>query len=185
VTFLVIDVDVVRSSARSSKLILFNLLMAANRDCAQWSVNISPPLLPSEDAPPRKRQKVYTALEETSPVKLKTWKTEDDVPDKDTDRSHRGGAKVHALQFGLRQELLACNEPKEFWDFVRKRTDPRPKPAKVTVEAISADFEARLNHPQIMPASFNAEQLAFNARMNKALEIPHLICLHAGPVLEI
>ncbi|KAJ7606759.1 hypothetical protein DFH06DRAFT_910449, partial [Mycena polygramma] len=90
----------------------------------------------------------------------------------DTERSHRGRAKVHALQFRLRQELLACKEPKEFWDFVRKRTDPRPKPAKVSIDALSTDFEARLNYPQVTPASFDADQLAFNARMNRELKSP-------------
>ncbi|KAJ7177704.1 hypothetical protein C8R46DRAFT_839850, partial [Mycena filopes] len=90
----------------------------------------------------------------------------------DTDRSHRGRAKVHALQFALRQELLACKEPKEFWDFVRKRTDPRPKPAKVTVEALSTDFEARLNFPAVTPRSFNSDQLEFNAKMNRDLRNP-------------
>ncbi|KAJ7111243.1 hypothetical protein C8R44DRAFT_933374 [Mycena epipterygia] len=120
----------------------------------------------------RSRRKVYTTLEETSPVKPKPWKTGDDVPDKDTGRSHRGRAKVHALQFGLRQELLACKQPKDFGDFVRKRTDPRPKPAKVSVEALSANFDARLNYAQVTPDSFNSEQLAFNARMNKELKHP-------------
>ncbi|KAJ7620500.1 hypothetical protein DFH06DRAFT_1010736, partial [Mycena polygramma] len=105
-------------------------------------------------------------------MKPKPWKTGEDVPDKDTGRSHRGRAKVHALQFRLRKELLACKEPKEFWDFVRKRTDPRPRPAKVSIEALSADFEARLNYPQVTPSSFNAEQLAFNARMNRELKRP-------------
>jgi hypothetical protein len=170
--FMFIESKANNESKRGAYALAKSALNLTGRCDTFVNVNISPPPLPSEDAPPRKRQKVYTALEETSPVKLKTWKTGDDVPDKDTDRSHRGRAKVHALQFGLRQELLACKEPKEFWDFVRKRTDPRPKPAKVTVEAMSADFEARLNYPQVMPASFNAEQLAFNARMNKALRDP-------------
>jgi ribonuclease HI len=117
-------------------------------------------------------RKVYSDLEEKSPVKPKLWKTGEDTPtlDKDTDRSHRGRAKVHALQFGLRKELLSCKEPKEFWDWVRKRTDPRPKLAKVSVQALSDEFETRLNYPAVMPASFNAEQLAFNARMNKQLK---------------
>ncbi|KAJ7208418.1 hypothetical protein B0H12DRAFT_995449, partial [Mycena haematopus] len=48
----------------------------------------------------------------------------------------------------------------------------RPKPAKVSVEALSAEFESRLNHPMVMPASFNAEQLAFTERMNKQLKHP-------------
>ncbi|KAJ7182074.1 hypothetical protein C8R46DRAFT_1027877 [Mycena filopes] len=83
--------------------------------------------------PMTKHRKVSTSLEEFSPVKPKPWATGEDVPDKDTGRSHRGRARVHALQFALRTELLACDTPKKFWDFVRKRTDPRPKPAKVTV----------------------------------------------------
>ncbi|KAJ7122094.1 hypothetical protein C8R44DRAFT_537024, partial [Mycena epipterygia] len=48
----------------------------------------------------------------------------------------------------------------------------RPKPAQVSVEALSADFNTRLNYPQVTPASFNAEQLAFNSRMNKELKHP-------------
>ncbi|KAJ7077517.1 hypothetical protein B0H15DRAFT_789627, partial [Mycena belliarum] len=37
---------------------------------------------------------------------------------------------------------------------------------------MSADFEARLNHPQITPRSFNTDQLAFNARMDRELIHP-------------
>jgi hypothetical protein len=76
------------------------------------------------------------------------------------------------LQFELRSDLLACKTPKEFWDFVRKRTDPRPKKAKVTVTKLSAEFEARLNYPKVTPASFNSDQLAFHARMAKGLHPP-------------
>ncbi|KAJ7448992.1 hypothetical protein FB451DRAFT_1532138 [Mycena latifolia] len=97
------------------------------------------------------------------------WKTGDDEDLEYMNQTHRGRAKVHALQAGLREELLACESNKEFWDFVRKRTDPRPKKAKVTITQLSADFEARLNYPEVMPASFNAEQLAFNARMAREL----------------
>ncbi|KAJ6467641.1 hypothetical protein C8R47DRAFT_990337, partial [Mycena vitilis] len=118
------------------------------------------------------RRKVTTALEETSPVKPKPWATGEDAPEEERPQSHRGRAKVHALQFALRTELLACNSPKKFWDFVRKRTDPRPKKSKVSMTDLSADFEARLNFPKVPPASFNAEQLAFNARMAKDLRPP-------------
>jgi hypothetical protein len=118
------------------------------------------------------RQKVTTTLEETSSVKPKPWTTGEDTPDGNTGQSHRGRAKVHALQFGLRTELLDCKKPKEFWDFVRKRTDPRPEKAKVNVTQLSADFEARLNYPKVPPASFNSVQLAFNARMAKELRPP-------------
>ncbi|KAJ7081141.1 hypothetical protein B0H15DRAFT_747982, partial [Mycena belliarum] len=90
----------------------------------------------------------------------------------DTARSHRGRARVHAMQFALRSELLACKSPKNFWDFVRKRTDPRPRQAKVTVTALSTEFEGRLNYPRISPASFNTEQLAFNGKMARELSDP-------------
>ncbi|KAJ7161637.1 hypothetical protein C8R46DRAFT_1283929 [Mycena filopes] len=105
------------------------------------------PLDPPPTWPVGNLRKVYTTLEEVSAVKPKPWKAGEDIADKDPERSHRGRAKVHALQFALRQELLACKEPKEFWDFVRKRTDPRPKPAKVSLEDLSSNFKARLNHP--------------------------------------
>jgi hypothetical protein len=85
------------------------------------------------------------------------------------DRPHRGRAKVHQLQSALRKELLTCENNKEFWDFVRKRTDPRPKKPKVTVTELSVDFEARLNYPEVTPKSFNKEQLEFNARMAREL----------------
>ncbi|KAJ7116279.1 hypothetical protein C8R43DRAFT_902438 [Mycena crocata] len=117
-------------------------------------------------------RKVTSSLEENSPPKPKPWPAGDDSPSEDTGGSHRGRAKVHALQFALRAELLACGSPKQFWDFVRKRTDPRPKKSKVTVTELSADFEARLNFPEVTPPSFNSEQLAFNARMAKELKRP-------------
>ncbi|KAJ6548910.1 hypothetical protein B0H19DRAFT_889830, partial [Mycena capillaripes] len=43
----------------------------------------------------------------------------------------------------------------------------RPNPAKVSLEDLSSNFAARLNHPQVTPASFNSDQLAFNARMDR------------------
>lgn len=76
---------------------------------------------------------------------------------------------VHELQQGIRQELLACKDHKSFWDFVRKRTDARPRKAKVTLSQLSSNFEARLNYPAAAPASFNTDQLAFNARMARDL----------------
>ncbi|KAJ7766155.1 hypothetical protein B0H16DRAFT_1243075, partial [Mycena metata] len=82
---------------------------------------------------------------------------------------HRGRAKVHALQAGLRKQLLECTNNKEFWDFVRKRTDPRPKKSKVTVTQLATDFEARLNYPKVSPSSFNDDLLKFNARMARDL----------------
>ncbi|KAJ6537551.1 hypothetical protein DFH09DRAFT_837199, partial [Mycena vulgaris] len=83
--------------------------------------------------------------------------------------SHRGRAKVHALKSGLRTELLACKDIKEFWNFVRKRTDLQPKKAKVSLANLSVDFKDRLNYPESPPTSFNADQLAFNARMAREL----------------
>ncbi|KAK6977106.1 hypothetical protein R3P38DRAFT_2476026, partial [Favolaschia claudopus] len=85
------------------------------------------------------------------------------------DLSHRGRAKVHALQLALRTELLACKDHKEFWDFVRKDTDPHPPKAKVSLTNLSADFDARLNFPATMPKSFNSDQPAFNTRMAREL----------------
>jgi hypothetical protein len=52
-------------------------------------------------------------------------------------------------------------------DFVRKL---RPKKAKVSVEALSTDFEARLNYPEMTPALFNSDQLAFNSAMAQQLK---------------
>ncbi|KAJ7037004.1 hypothetical protein C8F04DRAFT_953356, partial [Mycena alexandri] len=82
---------------------------------------------------------------------------------------HRGRAKVYALQAGLRKELLGCKTHKEFWDFVRKRTDVRPRKAKVPLEGLFSNFKARLNYPAVVPPTFNAEQLAFNKRMAEEL----------------
>jgi hypothetical protein len=99
-------------------------------------------------------------------VNATTWK--DGVED-NSGSSNRGRAKVHELQSGLRNELMDCKNIKEFWDFVRKRTDLRPKKAKVFLNNLSNDFKDRLNYPAIQPATFNAEQLAFNARMARDL----------------
>jgi hypothetical protein len=52
---------------------------------------------------------------------------------------------------------------------VRKHTDPRPKKAKVNVTELSAEFE---NYPGVTPASFNSDQLAFNAQMVRNLHPP-------------
>lgn len=66
---------------------------------------------------------------------------------------------------------MAGKDHKSFWDFVRKRTDARPKKSKVGLNELSADFEARLNYPATAPESFNSEQLAFNARMARELAV--------------
>jgi hypothetical protein len=119
-------------------------------------------------------RKVVTDLEETSPERPKPWKNWKDSAEDNVSESHRGRAKVHELQSGLQVELLACKTIKEFWDFVRKRTDARPKKAKVSLNALARDFKERLNYPEIQPANFNSNQLAFNARMARELatELP-------------
>jgi hypothetical protein len=122
---------------------------------------------------PHNMRKVVTDLEETSPERPKPWKSWDDDAENKLDESHRGRAKVHELQSGLRAELLACKNIKEFWDFVRLRTDARPKKSKVSLDALANDFEERLNYPAIQPATFNSHQLAFNARMSREL-VPEL-----------
>jgi hypothetical protein len=106
-----------------------------------------------------------TDLEESSPENPRPWKNWEDDTEPNTYESHRGRAKVHELQSGLRAELLGCKNIKEFWDIVRKRTDLRPKKAKVSLNALARDFEERLNYPAVQPATFNSEQLAFNVRM--------------------
>jgi hypothetical protein len=86
------------------------------------------------------------------------------------DQAHRGRTKVHASQDGLGKQLLACENNEEFWDFVRKRTDPRPpKKLKVTVTQLSDNFEERLNYPEISPSSFNSDFLEFHARVAREL----------------
>ncbi|KAJ6455306.1 hypothetical protein C8R47DRAFT_924557, partial [Mycena vitilis] len=90
----------------------------------------------------------------------------------DKDSNHRGRAKVHSLQAKLRKELLDCKDHKEFWNFVRKRTDPRPQKSKVPLQRLSDDFEARLNYPAVIPTTFNADQLAFNKRIADDLRQP-------------
>ncbi|KAJ6545516.1 hypothetical protein B0H19DRAFT_1266939 [Mycena capillaripes] len=117
------------------------------------------------------KHKVYTELAEVSPPRAKPWKSGNDTDD-DTDNNskHRGRAKVHALQAGLRKGLMDCKDHKEFWNFVRKRTDARPKKSKVSLQGLSKDFEARLNYPATAPASFNADQFAFNKRMAEELQ---------------
>jgi hypothetical protein len=72
-------------------------------------------------------RKVVTDLPETSPPRPKKFKLGEGVGTEYMDKNHWGRAKVHALKDGLRKQLLACENNKEFWDFVRKRTDPHPK----------------------------------------------------------
>jgi hypothetical protein len=54
------------------------------------------------------------------------------------------------------------------------RTDARPKKAKVSLDALARNFEEQLNYPETQPATFNSDQLAFNARMARELatELP-------------
>jgi ribonuclease HI len=116
------------------------------------------------------KRKVLTELEEKSPQRPSRWRSgEDETSDEIIDPKHCGRAKVHKLQQDLRKELLACKDHESFWDFIRKRTDARPRKAKVTLTQLSSNFEARLNYPAATPASFNAEQLTFNARMAREL----------------
>jgi ribonuclease HI len=122
-------------------------------------------------APLPDMRKVVTDLEETSPERPKPWKNWEDNAEDNVRESHRGRPKVHELQSGLQAELLACKNIKEFWDFVRKRTDARPKKAKVSLNALARDFEERLNYPETQSATFNSNQLAFNARMARELEM--------------
>ncbi|KAJ7124719.1 hypothetical protein C8R46DRAFT_1050214, partial [Mycena filopes] len=83
----------------------------------------------SKVVPVNLARKVTTDLPEISPHRPKGWKSGEDET-LYMDDTHRGRAKVHALQAGLRKQLLECENNKEFWDFVRKRTDPRAKKSK-------------------------------------------------------
>ncbi|KAJ6550089.1 hypothetical protein B0H19DRAFT_1073974 [Mycena capillaripes] len=80
------------------------------------------------------KREVVTDLEESWP-----WKNWEDDTEPNTDESHRGRAKVHELQSGLQAELLGGENIKEFWDFLRQRTDLRPKKAKVSLNALARD----------------------------------------------
>ncbi|KAJ7156265.1 hypothetical protein C8R46DRAFT_1294879 [Mycena filopes] len=90
------------------------------------------------ERPVSSARKVTTDLPEISPPRPKRWKGGEDESIEYLDETHRGRAKVHALQAGLRKQLVECANNKEFWDFVRKRTDPRPKKSKVTVDQLTA-----------------------------------------------
>jgi hypothetical protein len=48
------------------------------------------------------------------------------------------------------------------------------KKAKISLDALARDFEERLNYPETQPATFNSDQLAFNAQMARELatELP-------------
>ncbi|KAJ7116000.1 hypothetical protein C8R44DRAFT_595656, partial [Mycena epipterygia] len=45
----------------------------------------------------------------------------------------------------------------------------RPKPLKVTIEQLTATFRARMNLPEVVPASFNVPQLELQQEMADAL----------------
>ncbi|KAJ6533557.1 hypothetical protein B0H19DRAFT_1080974 [Mycena capillaripes] len=95
--------------------------------------------------------KIVPELEEAAPEVPRSWKNWADAEESKLDENHRERAK-------------------EFWDFVRKRTDPRPKKSKVALKDLADNFKDRLNYPAVQPVTFNSDQLAFNARMARELE---------------
>jgi hypothetical protein len=44
--------------------------------------------------------------------------------------------------------------------------------ATCLITELSADFKVRLNYPKVIPASFDADQLVFNAKMARELQRP-------------
>ncbi|KAF5379509.1 hypothetical protein D9615_006527 [Tricholomella constricta] len=126
------------------------------------------------EAPPRENalaaRKVSTALPETPnkrPV-VPTIEVLDD-PDGRDGRSHRGREKTCKLQQSMRDALLDCKGPGEFWRLIRKWTDARPMEPEVSLETLTDELRARMNAPLEMPASFNREQLDLNKALAAVL----------------
>ncbi|KAK6980865.1 hypothetical protein R3P38DRAFT_2425656, partial [Favolaschia claudopus] len=131
-----------------------------------WLPPLQTDYTPLENSPWRQEQaaiplsipKVSTALPEVAPPRPRAHV--EDVCDDDEPDSHRGREKARQLELELRDSLMACgSDAGAFWRLVRSWTDPRPRPLEVTIEQLTETFKARMNLPEVTPASFNNEQL--------------------------
>ncbi|KAF5383608.1 hypothetical protein D9615_003499 [Tricholomella constricta] len=130
-----------------------------------WAATGAPPHEGTMDA-----RKVSTALPETPVARPAEPAIEvRDDPDRRDGLSHRGREKTRKLQQSMRNALIACNSPGEFWRLIRKWMDARPAETEVSLDVLTNELRARMNAPLEMPASFNREQLALNKVLAAAL----------------
>ncbi|KAJ7050603.1 hypothetical protein C8F01DRAFT_920307, partial [Mycena amicta] len=87
--------------------------------------------------------------------------------------SHRGRAKVIALQSAEREKILAESKkgPKQFYDAYGDLKKPRRVQTQVPLEEMSDGFMKRLNYPLRMPEAFDHALLNLNTQRAKVLEL--------------
>ncbi|KAJ7457444.1 hypothetical protein FB451DRAFT_968242, partial [Mycena latifolia] len=111
--------------------------------------------------------KVSTALPEQTTAKPSAWKDQEDEEEdlQGNPEDHRGREKVRRLQKSLRDKIFECKDAGSFWRVLRGWTDPRPKPIWVSLEELTEEFKKRMNEPEVIPPSFNKEQLQRSAEL--------------------
>ncbi|KAL0057188.1 hypothetical protein AAF712_016180 [Marasmius tenuissimus] len=75
--------------------------------------------------------------------------------DKPTSRNHRTREKERHTQGNNLKQLISACTGAEFWRLIRKWTDDKSRPAKVTADQLKEVFHARLNLVIPTPAHFN------------------------------
>lgn len=82
---------------------------------------------------------------------------------------HRRCGKLRALQAKLRRNLLECDTPSAFWMLIKAWRSKNVQAATITLYAPAEEMESRMNLPNVVPTTFNIENLEANNRRARDL----------------
>ncbi|CDO70999.1 hypothetical protein BN946_scf184844.g3 [Trametes cinnabarina] len=66
-------------------------------------------------------------------------------------------------------QLTHAPSPAAFWATYRRLVDDKPRPSQVSLEALTADFRARMNPPPLLPETFDGLTHALNRLYSRSL----------------
>ncbi|RDB24922.1 RNA-directed DNA polymerase from mobile element jockey [Hypsizygus marmoreus] len=69
--------------------------------------------------------------------------------------AHRGRAKERAAKLQNLLNLMTHRANRDFWNLIRKWSDPKPRAPLVTAQQLFRVFRARINPPSHVPPTFN------------------------------
>ncbi|KAF5385079.1 hypothetical protein D9615_000996 [Tricholomella constricta] len=76
------------------------------------------------------------------------------------DDSHRGRHREREAKMVNLRRLKACQTSRQFWNLIRKWTDPKSRPPQVTAQQLHTVFRARINPPPVPSSTFDADAYA-------------------------
>ncbi|KAK0488544.1 hypothetical protein IW261DRAFT_1306753, partial [Armillaria novae-zelandiae] len=91
---------------------------------------------------------------------------------------HGGRDAARQQRWSLLEEFVqkARKSDGDFWTSVRDITDPKPRPPRISLDKMTAEFSARVNVPDIIPEDF--DEVALLQAALEADSIPRVTVDH-------